>query len=125
MGREYESHARWCFVNDSEVIREFLIESSENLGRLDQELVLDSSLFDNLHEILNIFGQVFRGKILDSVTLHKVSPLSELEAGPAKNLVGFAESAGRFRSFHRRVWRWSPYDLLVIGPKPSTGSSSL
>jgi hypothetical protein len=53
---------------------------------------LDPSLFDNLREILNIFGQVFRGKILDSVTLHQVSPLSDLEEGPAKTLISSPKS---------------------------------
>jgi hypothetical protein len=53
---------------------------------------LDSSLFDNLREILNILGQVFRGKILDSVTLHELSPLSDLEEGPAKTLISSSKS---------------------------------
>jgi chemotaxis protein histidine kinase CheA len=72
-------------VNDSEVIRESLIKSTENLGRLDQEIVqleqspkdsqLLASVFRTMH---TIFGQLFRGRMLDTVTLREVHPLAEV-----------------------------------------------
>jgi hypothetical protein len=39
---------------------------------------LEPAILDNLHEIFNIFGQLFRGRMMDTVTLREVSPVPEL-----------------------------------------------
>ena len=39
---------------------------------------LEPAIVDNLHEVFNIFGQLFRGRLMDSVTLREVHPLAEL-----------------------------------------------
>jgi hypothetical protein len=48
---------------------------------------LESSMIDNLHEVFNIFGQLFRGRLMDTVTLCEVSPLADLSP-VAKALLG-------------------------------------
>lgn len=41
---------------------------------------LEPAILDNLHEVFNIFGQLFRGRLMDSVTLREMHPLAELSA---------------------------------------------
>jgi hypothetical protein len=48
---------------------------------------LEPAILDNLHEIFNIFGQLFRGRMMDTVTLREVSLLSDLSP-VAKALLG-------------------------------------
>src|ERR1700757_1346281 len=79
-----KSSAFWCLVDDSEVIREFLIESAENLGRLDQEIVrleqnpkdaqLLASVFRTMHTIKGTGGML---------SFHAVESLAHL----AENLL--------------------------------------
>jgi len=77
-------------VNDSEVIREFLIESTENLGRLDQEIVqleqnpkdsqLLASLFRTMHTIKGTSGMLgFSG--VERLAHHAENLLSQLRNG--------------------------------------------
>jgi two-component system, chemotaxis family, sensor kinase CheA len=81
MCREYESYAHGCFVDDSEVIREFLIESSENLGRLDQELVLleqnpkDAQLLASVFRIMHTIKGT--GGMLGYSTVEGLAHLAE------------------------------------------------
>jgi hypothetical protein len=39
---------------------------------------LEPAILDNLHEIFNIFGQLFRGRMMDTVKLREVSLLADL-----------------------------------------------
>ena len=39
---------------------------------------LEPTILDNLHEIFNIFGQLFRGRMMDTVTLREIGPVSDL-----------------------------------------------
>jgi len=41
---------------------------------------LEPVIVDNLHEVFNIFGQLFRDRIMDTVTLREVGPVGELSA---------------------------------------------
>src|SRR5690242_11950899 len=77
-------------MQDEEVIREFLVESHENLSRLDQELVdlekrpkdaeLLASIFRTVHTIKGVCG--FLGfPILEKITHHAESLLSQLREG--------------------------------------------
>jgi hypothetical protein len=73
MCREYEFQKHWCFADDSEVIREFLIESTENLARLDQKV---SQLEQNPRDP-ELLATVFR-------TVHTIKALrafSDRQAG--------------------------------------------
>lgn len=76
--------------DDQDVIREFLVESHENLSRLDQELValeshpkdeaLLASIFRTIHTIKGNSG-FFAFTILERVTHHAESILSQLRDG--------------------------------------------
>ncbi|MGH9593903.1 MAG: Hpt domain-containing protein, partial [Bryobacteraceae bacterium] len=77
-------------MQDQEVIREFLVESYENLSRLDQELVelekhpkdaaLLGSIFRTFHTIKGTCG-FFAFSTLESVTHQAESLLSQLRDG--------------------------------------------
>ena len=54
---------------------------------------LEPAILENLHEIFNIFGQLFRGRMMDTVTLREFSPVADLSpvakallAKPARQL---------------------------------------
>ena len=77
-------------MEDQDIIREFLIESSENLARLDNEIVelerrpkdvdLLSSIFRTVHTIKGTCGFLGFG-ILEAVTHEAETILSQLRAG--------------------------------------------
>ena len=77
-------------MDDRDIIREFLIESSENLARLDNEIVelerrprdtdLLASIFRTVHTITGTCG--FLGfAILEAITHEAETILSQLRAG--------------------------------------------
>jgi len=78
------------FVSEPDVIREFLIESNENLNRLDQEIVqleqrpadkdLLASIFRTIHTIKGTCGFLGFG-LLEGLTHHGENILSQVRAG--------------------------------------------